>query len=467
MVSKVSVINVSEINPPNQVTEAETNRNITTNASYWNALYPPLILGICILSTSILTLIPRHNSLAYPEYWFEMAIILVLAFSISSTVSYVMEVFIYMNLKSIASVWIVARHFTITLLAYGIPYGLFCFSWTNILHYNHPMPFLAYFTGITSWLLTLPFVWFLIPLHLRKKREYKIKTIMYILYSVVWMLITIQRMALSILFKVLSDELQFLMAIFVPFCRSFDSWALSKLVFKMSGEENEAGRTFLNVSVTLSFAIFVAVMLASSNDFTVYCTLGVEFFLHLKSCFYIIRNKNRSQTDQLQTITKAIEEQREIEEMILSETVEALVPLAYAANFAIAYYGPNSKMIGNVRAEYWAFKEVENVQQLYNAMLLMFIFDVGCIVATGILLWLFAKTNIVQKFLNLMKKSWWMLLLKLSASSTSFLTMFAQNDINNGCDFTFEFGWIIEGGRQSLIQNATDLTNDEKLILLE
>ena len=65
-------------------------------------------------------------------------------------------------------------------------------------------------------------------------------------------------------------------------------------------------------------------------------TAGVEFLLHLKSCLSIIRHKNRSQTDQLHTKTKAIEEQREIEEMIISETVEALVPLAYAANFAIA-----------------------------------------------------------------------------------------------------------------------------------
>ena len=353
MASKASVINVSEISPPSQIKEAEISSNIPTNASSWNVLYIPLILGVCILTTSILTLIPRHNSLAYPEYWFEMAIILVLVFSISSTVSYVMGVFIYMDLKSMVSVRVVVRHCIITLLAFGIPYGSFCFSWTNILHFNHPMPFLAYFTGITSWLLTLPFVWFLIPLHLRKKREYKIKTIMYIFFCVAWMLITIQKMGLSILFKVLSGELQFLMAIFIPFCRSFDSWVLSKLVYKMTREENETAFIFLNVSVTLDFAIFVAVMLASSNDLTVYCILGVEFLLHLKSCLSIIRDKNRSRTDQLQNEIQKTKEQREIDEMIISETVEALVPLAYAANFAIAYYGPNSKMIGNVRAEYW------------------------------------------------------------------------------------------------------------------
>ena len=116
--------------------------------------------------------------MAYPEYWFEMAIILVLVFSTTSTISYVTEVFIYMDLEYLASVNIVTRHFLRTLIAFGIPYGLLCFGWTHFLQFNHPMPFLGY-AGLISWILALPFVWFLIPPHLRKMRDYKKKTIVY------------------------------------------------------------------------------------------------------------------------------------------------------------------------------------------------------------------------------------------------------------------------------------------------
>ena len=94
--------------------------------------------------------------MAYPEYWFEMAIILVLVFSTTSTISYVTEVFIYMDLEYLASVNIVTRHFLRTLIAFGIPYGLLCFGWTHFLQFNHPMPFLGY-AGLISWILALPF----------------------------------------------------------------------------------------------------------------------------------------------------------------------------------------------------------------------------------------------------------------------------------------------------------------------
>ena len=459
------VIKVRESPLEEKEREQDITFTVPIKASYWNALYIPLILGISILTTSILTLIPRHNSMAYPEYWFEMAIILVLVFSTTSTISYVTEVFIYMDLEYLASVNIVTKHFLRTLIAFGIPYGILCFGWTNFLQYNHPMPFLGY-AGLISWILTLPFVWFLIPPHLRKMREYKKKTIMYILYSIFWMMITIQKMSLSILFETLPEDFQFLMSIFVPICRFVDSLILSKLVTKISGNHNQLANIFLNVSIYMDFAVFVAVMLASANNATVYSILGVEFMLHLKACYHIIRSKTRTRTEEFRNEVDVNKESHEIEEVILSETIEALIPLAYAANFATAYYGPNSMMIGNVRAAYWAFKEVEDPGQLYFAMALMFLVDVGCIVATGCTFWISCKINIIQKFLEVMKKYWWLLVIKLAASGTSFLPMFAQNDINTGCDFTFKFEWITLEGRLNLIQNATDLINEEKMLLL-
>ena len=97
MVNEVSIINVRKVSVQNYEEEQESAPWLEKDASYWNGLYAPLILGVCILTTSILTLIPRHNSIAYQEYWFEMAIILIFFFSSSSTLSYVMEVFIYMD----------------------------------------------------------------------------------------------------------------------------------------------------------------------------------------------------------------------------------------------------------------------------------------------------------------------------------------------------------------------------------
>ena len=462
MVHEISVINVREVPEQDEGEETERMATLAQDASYWNGLYIPFILGVCILTTSILTLIPRHNSIAYPEYWFEMAIIFVVFFSTNSTLSYVMEVFIYMDLESHASVKVALKHYCRTLLAFGLPYGGLCLLWTKGLQLNHPMPFLAY-SALITWILTLPLVWFLIPPHLREKKEYQKKTGLYILYQVVWMMIVIQKIFLTITFETLPPEYQWVMSILVPSCRSLDSWILSKVVNKMSGKDNKLASILFSVALVIDFAVYVAVMLSTANDMTVYCILAAEFILHLFSCYQIIRLQKKIQEDNVANEEIEMERRQAIENVLLSETVEALVPLAYAASFATAFYGPNSKMLGNVRAQYWAYQEVEDVEPLYTAMMLMFSADMFCVVATGLILWILGRINMAKHFLVVMKKYWWLLVVKLSAM---FLNMFAQNDINNGCDYSFQFGWITEEGRLRLIQNATDLSDDEKAILL-
>ena len=78
---KVSRTNVREFFPPNdnKTKDKEMNR-IKSDVSYWNALYFVVVLASSILITSILTLIPRHNSVLYPIYWYEVAIMYIFEF---------------------------------------------------------------------------------------------------------------------------------------------------------------------------------------------------------------------------------------------------------------------------------------------------------------------------------------------------------------------------------------------------
>ena len=49
----------------------EENVSSRENAGHSNALFCFVILGACILNTAVLTLVPRSNSILYPEYWYE------------------------------------------------------------------------------------------------------------------------------------------------------------------------------------------------------------------------------------------------------------------------------------------------------------------------------------------------------------------------------------------------------------
>lgn len=388
MANQIPVIKVQEVSSEDENRGKEDPANISHKWSYWNGLHLFSILGASIMTTSLITLIPGHNSIVYQEYWFEMVLVLILVLSTTTTISCVMDVFIYLDLESLASVNVVLKHYSRTMLAVVLPYGMCYVFWKHILNFNHPMPFLGY-SVLISWILTLPLVWFLIPPHLRAMKERRKQVMIYILLQFVWIMITVQKMGLTIIFENLAAELQVMMAILIPLCRSFDHWIISNLVVKMSGRNNERANTLYSVSINLDAAVFVAVMLASANDLTVYCILCTEITLHLVSCYQIIKRSKKIRANDFRDEEMEKDELRSIEEVVLSETVEALVPLAYAASFATSYYGPNAKMIGNVRAQYWAYKPVDDVEPLYIAMMQMFTADMFCAAATGVIFWVF------------------------------------------------------------------------------
>ena len=188
------------------------------------------------MATSVLRMIPSHNSIAYPEYWYDMAFFIIVVLSIASAHAYITEVYFYLKLESLA---------------------------------------------------------------------------------------------------------------FIPLCGGFDPWIRSKVVAKVT--KNETAEKVYSISIFLEFTVYVAIILVSENDSTVYFYLIVELSLHLISCYKIIKNEKKN----INNFEKyMIAERRQIiEEVVLSESIKALVPLAYAASSATSYYGPNAIMIGNVRVQ--------------------------------------------------------------------------------------------------------------------
>ena len=59
---------------------------------------------------------------------------------------------------------------------------------------------------------------------------------------------------------------------------------------------------------------------------------------------------------------------RASQKSILAEHVEGLVPLAYAIGLAMAYFGPNVYLLGNVFRDIWAYEKVKDVKYLLFIM---------------------------------------------------------------------------------------------------
>ena len=100
---QISIISVQEA-PQKYKTEDDTNMLMKieqeTKASYWNILHVFSILVLNSISLSPQLLIPRHNSIYYPEYYHELPMSTTIS-TLSVVLRYLMDCVIYTNEKFI------------------------------------------------------------------------------------------------------------------------------------------------------------------------------------------------------------------------------------------------------------------------------------------------------------------------------------------------------------------------------
>ena len=82
------------------------------------------------------------------------------------------------------------------------------------------------------------------------------------------------------------------------------------------------------------------------------------------------------------------------------------MPITYVICFLTAYYGPNAKILGNIKASIWHYRAVaEPVAYLQN-IFIFFLVDFSSGVINGILLWTTCKINVFTVVKNMQKTFW-------------------------------------------------------------
>ena len=97
--------------------------------------------------------------------------------------------------------------------------------------------------------------------------------------------------------------------------------------------------------------------------------------------------------------------------LVLSETLEVVIPFAYAITLVIAYYGPNAEILGNIRNSYWHFQAIESLDTELSVLILMVSVDATVGLCSGLIMRIFCKINLFGEMCILMKTYWsWMAL---------------------------------------------------------
>ena len=464
---KISVISM-EYQPSNKNEKGDNEeqieiRKIDTHkdneTSPWNVCHVFSVLAICIAFLATITLVPRTNSILYQSYWYEFNFC-ILAFMLLQTATDVFNMATYLKEKSILSFWIMLRIYAVYMVVWSVPYLIAYLVWCQYLNYKWPIPFLGYNYFLFN-VVRPASLWISFPRDLRRKKNFKKNFKLYILEIALTITFSFLREGMSFLFNVFPGYLQWIVAFLIPLLKHFESFVLSRLVSRMAGGQEEASQVLLELTVNSAYAFFIAVRLPNAEMMTVGFIITVDFFILLQMTYKIIQSHNmvRDETNE----NENIEGQRMVTKLAVAELTEGLTPIVYAIGIAMGYFGFNGTILGDVKNDYWGYRPVDDIGYLFQIMILLFGVDFFSTLINSFTLSILTEVALFREFSRIMKRYLHLITIKFVFSM---YLMFLTKDINLGMDATGDFNWITNEGRIKLINGSTDLSYEEKLLLL-
>ena len=263
-------------------------KNTENDASYWNFLHIGTIICISVTQLTLVMLVPRHNSIIYPSYWFEMPILLCFN-SITVTVNIIASIFLFTNQKAILKIANFLRFYSLYAISNVLIFTLAYFLWIIVFDKNHPTPFLGLIGGLGSLAALSAAIFYSIPSDLLKVIDFKGKLKSYLMYLYYWFFIQLQKDVLSIIFNKLPTNFQFVVAFIIPLARESNKRVLSQFVEAMAGKEDERANVWMCITINIHYALFITIRLAGAENITVFSIMTIDFILHLMFTYDIIK----------------------------------------------------------------------------------------------------------------------------------------------------------------------------------
>lgn len=386
----------------------------TTKVSYWNGLYaiPAVFLGVTF--SFIFTLIPYQNTLKFPSYWYEIAMLIPLIF-VLFLVDAILQCYYCFKTDYMFSIRSFLRVGIPTGLMAVVPYLILLLIWTMVWNYNPPLPHseAPQLLGVITFVSGLA-----MEIYAKNKKEGDVKRILWFVLQFPYLGpgLQITYTGLELLTNALPSQLQWIIAFLLPALREFHIMIVHKILMKARPCSNEIILFGVDMGIQSYHSFWVTLFLVKVTDVTVYLILGIEFLLHLYSCYQIFKiQKQITTSDGNDTEDRRKEMSESIAGLILGESLEVFVPFSYLITFFSAYYGPNAYILGNIRNSYWEFKAVDDVGAVVIVTLKMLGIDFGICVVTGLILWIFCRINFFQEFCKIMKTYWAWFALRIAA----------------------------------------------------
>ena len=466
----VNSVAVIEINERSSI--AQSNENFqgnrynlieTRNASRWRSLYIFLILAACIANTSLLTLIPRKDSIIFRDYWYEGLIFVLTAILFLGSWNHITELFIFTRQECLLTMSHFTKIYIICSISFVVPYCISYYTWTLYAGYNHPMPIVVgVCVGFGEMVAYLIAFWFLFPAELRSHESLQRQSKAYLIWRVWFILQAVPNKIISII-AATDSLLQLTLPFLITFARISGSLVAERIVDKFVNTHKEPATFMVKTSMHIYYTSFVTAKLFTLHQSTVFFILIIETLLHMKECYEIFKltRKILEESQPAKRNNDISKKESKVQHLIMTEFVDAMIPLVFGIAFAMAHLGPNATLMKGIKNDYFG-DEIEDVQHVYTVMVLMLSFDLLAMVISVIFLKYSCKMDLFQFFCNMIDEYWMVFMVKLPI----IVMFFAVRDVNFGFDYSGKYSWITNEGRFKIICNSFHISEEEKSLLL-
>ena len=359
--------------------------------------YGVLSVLITWVSISPFSLIPVHNIVLYPNYWYEFPLQL-FGYGPLLSAFIILHCSYWMNIDNIKK----TRHFSIMcLIAYvgmTILYPTGYIIWTDVLHYQYPIPFNGYLYWYTILICLYVTLWFQFPVDWRNNDAFRKRLKSFLIAILCNQIITLQYSIISKVLIMFQKKYQWAIAIFLPFIREINIWAMAKLASKASCGDKESAAITSAFNIGTRHSLFLSYVLASVATLTSSIVIfSLDFLINISMCLRIVwlHKKRPEKKEKIISL---------LQDLAIAEMVEFLVPLVYLLCFSTAYYGPNSKLLGNIGNGYWQYNAVEDVDYAIKMVCLFFLIDLFSGIMCYLILWISSRIDLLTAYIALQKE---------------------------------------------------------------
>ena len=406
------------------------NENFATETdqfNYKNILTVVLVLLSCILFSAPIILIPQHDTILYPEYWYEGMINFNLTYPLHWICIIYMNNKLVLRLESLNTLKSFVLLYVLTVLSVDITYTTTYLVWTLALGLNWPMPFLGMvsYVGILVFLIAL---WFQFPQDMRLDKEGRKRIKAFLLLGFWTVIVSLQYQLYTKLFQISSQKIQWIYAFLLPLSLSYNKLVSNKIMKKCSTCDEHSTKMYNMIVVNGNHTLFIAIMVGSSaTQMTTYCLFLVKFLVDLYHCYKIIKTDKKIAYEQLNVDTLIIEKENTFSLLALAEVMEVIIPLEFGITFLIAYNGPNFSILGNIGSSRWHFDSVKDIWSTIGSVSIMFWIDLCSGIIIGIILWKRLSVNLFKRCCLIMQVYWPWMAIRIVSLTTKVIFLITNN----------------------------------------